>query len=68
MRGLFIAMLLALGIGLVGAATSIAAPVGSAALLSGLQDLSTTEQAQWRWHSRRHCWHGWRSGRRCWHR
>jgi hypothetical protein len=69
MRGIFLAMLLALGIGLVGTAYSNAAPIGGAVLLGAAQDLSTTEQAQWwRWHSRRRCVHYWRSGTRCWHR
>jgi hypothetical protein len=71
MRGIFIAMLLAMGIGLVGTANSGAAPLSGAALLNGLQDLSTTEQAQyWRYRygSRRTCVHRYFSGRRCWHR
>ena len=69
MRGIFIAMVLAFGLGLVGTGTSVAAPVGSAALLNALQDLSTTEQAQyWRYRSRRVCVHRYYSGRRCWHR
>ena len=69
MRGIFIAMLLAFGLSLVGTGTLGAAPVGSAALLNALQDLSTTEQAQyWRYRSRRICVHRYYSGRRCWHR
>ncbi len=39
MRAIFIAMLLALGIGLVGTAGSRAAPVDGAALLNAIEDL-----------------------------
>jgi hypothetical protein len=69
MRGIFIAMLLAMGIGLIGTGTSGAAPVSGTALLNGLQDLSTTEQAQyWRYRSRRISAHRYYSRRSCWHR
>ena len=69
MRGIFIAMVLAFGLGLVGTGTSGAAPASGTALLNGLQDLSTTEQAQyWRYRSRRVCAHRYYSRRSCWHR
>ena len=58
MRAIFIAMLLALGIGLVGTAGSRAAPVDGAALLNAIEDLSSVEQA--RYHYRHHYRHRYR--------
>ena len=63
MRAIFIAMLVALGIGLLGApSSSTAAPLSGGAILSQVDELSPFEQVQhWRWGSRRAHWR-WRSG------
>ena len=63
MRAIFIAMLVALGIGLFGApSSSTAAPFNGGAILNQVDALSPFEQVQhWRWGSR---WGHWRWGSR----
>ncbi len=53
MRAILVAMLLALGLGLVGTVDSRAAPVAGAGLVNAIEDLSVVEVA--RYHSRWRC-------------
>ena len=46
MRAIFIAMLMAMGIGLIGAPASSAAPVSGSSLLNAVEDISPVEQVQ----------------------
>ena len=54
MRAILVAMLLALGLGLLGTADSRAAPVAGAGLLNAIEDLSQVEQVAVR-HSAYRC-------------
>ena len=69
MRGILLAMLVAAGIGLVGAAGVSAAPISGAAIGSAADAVNPVEQVQhWRWGSGGGHWRGggghWRWGSR----
>ena len=67
MRAMFLALLIALGIGLVGASSSLAAPVNGGAIHNAAHLNKGVDQVHWRWrhhwwrrHHHRHHYHrGW---------
>jgi hypothetical protein len=67
MRAMFLALLIALGIGLVGASSSLAAPVNGGVIHNAAHLNKGVDQVHWRWrhhwwwrHHHRHHYHrGW---------
>ncbi len=62
MRAIFIAALVALGIGLVGTSPTLAAPASGVVIGNAAHLNQVVDRAHWRWRHHRHCW--WRHGHR----